>query len=759
MKISTVKLIALLLLIPSIAFSQNYVQMNRVDLRVWNPTSGAVNKWTNGNATGYAEGQTVVHSVRFTQNTTDSKRIDLCLEAFITEPVLQFKYPFISFNQWDDTYAPTVTPDGTTIAINTTSGVISAMNANITSVSTASVANNLCAINELGIQVIFNKIVGNQDAYLFYGGVLGAPGDSLPNGLIINNIPNNRGAASVNANFQTRIRGFQSIFPSTESVDLSQVTVTPGISLTKTVTTADGTCGVDDTNSISVASGTEIKFCFVISNTGQAPLYNVALVDDTLQVDLTDDLTGRTDQDDDSDADDLGVGQIARAEYLYIVSGEIENTATAIGSATESQDTSTVDVYSCGDGEVNPGETCDDGNNTPNDGCSATCQSEYCGNGAVEGNEECDDSNDVDGDGCSASCLSEVCGNGRVDYAEECDDSNTDDGDGCSATCLSEICGNGRVDFEEECDDGNEENGDGCNAYCEIEVCGNEVIDFGEECDDGNGAGGDGCSADCEVEVCGNGRIDYYDQCDDGNTENGDGCSSTCQHEFCGNGIVDFGEECDDGYEQEECEGPCFKQDTLILENELGKEGDQICSLECKILTADCNGVFGGEAKNDRCGVCEGDGNSCLNCTETNITSNQFDLDGSAEQLFSLVKRVNKLILRKGGKTKNNKTFTAKLENEGSFEYNGSWTATWSVQSNIQQCGSLFCVNISHVETFNTIDLHAANLHNLVKKAVKRLRRITGNKKSGKKHLNKAQSLYDAIQAELDGLPKTTSSC
>lgn len=108
MKSLITKFLFILLLFPSIAFSQNYVQMNRVDLRVWNPTSGNTNKWTNGNAKGYAEGQTVAHSVRFTENTTNSRRIDLCLEAFVIEPTAQFKYPFISFSQWDNTYSPTI---------------------------------------------------------------------------------------------------------------------------------------------------------------------------------------------------------------------------------------------------------------------------------------------------------------------------------------------------------------------------------------------------------------------------------------------------------------------------------------------------------------------------------------------------------------------------------------------------------------------------------------------------------------------------
>ncbi|HCF58984.1 MAG TPA: hypothetical protein DFS52_13460, partial [Myxococcales bacterium] len=48
-----------------------------------------------------------------------------------------------------------------------------------------------------------------------------------------------------------------------------------------------------------------------------------------------------------------------------------------------------------------------------------------CGNGTVESGEACDDGNAVDGDGCSADCKStEQCGNGFVDKGEVCDDGN-----------------------------------------------------------------------------------------------------------------------------------------------------------------------------------------------------------------------------------------------------------------------------------------------------------------------------------------------
>jgi cysteine-rich repeat protein len=109
-----------------------------------------------------------------------------------------------------------------------------------------------------------------------------------------------------------------------------------------------------------------------------------------------------------------------------------------------------------------------------------------------------------------------VCGDGHVDAGEQCDDGNTTNGDGCSASCTTETpppphacCGDGHLDAGEQCDDGNTTNGDGCSATCTIELpppppppcCGNGTIDAGEQCDDDNLVDGDGCSATCTLET------------------------------------------------------------------------------------------------------------------------------------------------------------------------------------------------------------------------------------------------------------------
>ena len=258
----------------------------------------------------------------------------------------------------------------------------------------------------------------------------------------------------------------------------------------------------------------------------------------------------------------------------------------------------------CGNGAVEPGETCDDGNPRPGDGCSGLCRTEpnftcpapgmpcqsliVCGDGKVMGSEACDDANVRGGDGCSAVCQVEPghacarpgepctpvvtarCGDGVVNQGEGCDDGGSLGGDGCSATCQrepgwtcampnqqctrDEYCGDGRLNGTEQCDDGNITPGDGCSGTCRSEPF--------FECP----TPGMPCRSTI---VCGDGRVVGDESCDDGNTRAGDGCGADCKAveggwscptasgvggacvmvptDRCGDGRLSFGEYCDDG--------------------------------------------------------------------------------------------------------------------------------------------------------------------------------------------------------------------
>lgn len=138
-------------------------------------------------------------------------------------------------------------------------------------------------------------------------------------------------------------------------------------------------------------------------------------------------------------------------------------------------------VTNCGDGEIGPGEECDDGaaNNLGGyNQCAADCTlGPHCGDAIRQEEEACDygtDGNTGEYGGCAASCqLGPYCGDGLTSNGEACDDGINDGGYGeCAPGCvLGPFCGDGGLQPEhEECDDGNNENRDGCSSACRKEL-------------------------------------------------------------------------------------------------------------------------------------------------------------------------------------------------------------------------------------------------------------------------------------------------
>jgi len=224
-----------------------------------------------------------------------------------------------------------------------------------------------------------------------------------------------------------------------------------------------------------------------------------------------------------------------------------------------------------------------------NDGGIDGSEQIICGNGIVEEGEECDDGNLLDGDGCSPVCTVEdgwacegspsvcenLCGNGTIDSGEQCDGDSLG-GNNCSTIpggytggtlkcnascffdtteCILPSCGNGIIDEGEECDNGeqNSTNG-GCLPNCREAFCGDGYAWEGvEECDDGDTSNNDACLNNCEDASCGDGYVwEDIEECDDGALNSNtlpNACRSDCTSPRCGDGVVDSGEECDDGNE------------------------------------------------------------------------------------------------------------------------------------------------------------------------------------------------------------------
>ena len=126
---------------------------------------------------------------------------------------------------------------------------------------------------------------------------------------------------------------------------------------------------------------------------------------------------------------------------------------------------------------------------------------EACGNGMLECGEGCDDGNQIAGDGCEACrVIPAGCGDGDKTGLEECDDGNTTDGDGCSHECRDRGAAATAPSIAgEDCDDRNHTLRR-LRARLQVRGLRQRRLDCGEECDDGADNGKPGGS--CLPEVC-----------------------------------------------------------------------------------------------------------------------------------------------------------------------------------------------------------------------------------------------------------------
>jgi cysteine-rich repeat protein len=132
---------------------------------------------------------------------------------------------------------------------------------------------------------------------------------------------------------------------------------------------------------------------------------------------------------------------------------------------------------------------------------SCTGTSRQCpGDGVVTAGLPCGN-----GDVCGSQglCL-DTCGNGNVDSGEACDDGNTTLGDGCRPNCTTENCGDGSLDPREQCD-GDPGCSAECRRQCELDAdCPGHTSCVRQRCDDGLCATNPSCNGDaCSEPVTG----------------------------------------------------------------------------------------------------------------------------------------------------------------------------------------------------------------------------------------------------------------
>jgi cysteine-rich repeat protein len=187
----------------------------------------------------------------------------------------------------------------------------------------------------------------------------------------------------------------------------------------------------------------------------------------------------------------------------------------------------------CGNAELEQGETCDDGNTVPGDGCSADCQDEGCiaDTPGYPGTALCDDENGCTVDTCNTQTNS-------CDHVLDCDDGIDCTVDSCGAGNQCENLASNAL-----CNDDNVCTDDVCNVASK--GCLNSAISG--PCDDGLACtSGDACNGG----ICiGSNNCPDGQSCNEntGQCVTGTTTTTTLFPPGCGDGVVTPPEECDDG--------------------------------------------------------------------------------------------------------------------------------------------------------------------------------------------------------------------
>ena len=279
----------------------------------------------------------------------------------------------------------------------------------------------------------------------------------------------------------------------------------------------------------------------------------------------------------------------------------------------------------CGDGFVDVGEECDDGNFVNNDACSNSCKIGFCGDDIIQ---------ELIGEVCDGDILTCTTIDGYVGI-QNCIDVGDLACEGYNKCITTERCGDRIINGNEDCDDGNNVENDLCNNECKLTSCGDGSLQnpngFGinENCDSdsrlcSNGVSYQSCNLACSgygqcvnPSSCNGISVDPGEICDgnyikceinglSGTRSCNDYCSGylECKDEGIDN-IVECGDEQIEG--DEICElgqvGTCVAID--------GRNGLRSCNLDClgfsKCVPQDsCNGI-----QIDSWEICDGNVEQC----------------------------------------------------------------------------------------------------------------------------------------------------
>ncbi len=167
---------------------------------------------------------------------------------------------------------------------------------------------------------------------------------------------------------------------------------------------------------------------------------------------------------------------------------------------------------------------------------------------------------------------------------------------------------------------------------------------------------------------------------------------------------------------------------------------------------ADCFGVLDGSATLDRCGVCNGDGNSCLGCSDVDNSAGLLTLNRSALSIrsasFKAARQLKDDKALRSARRKAKRNFLKNL------------AAITQVPLSVKTCSNNnFCLQTNNVTVLDAVSSGLEDAFAGLRATVGKLKKQTGNKASGKSLLRNGKLALSSGQAALVQVPLTSSSC
>ena len=146
----------------------------------------------------------------------------------------------------------------------------------------------------------------------------------------------------------------------------------------------------------------------------------------------------------------------------------------------------------------------------------------------------------------------------------------------------------------------------------------------------------------------------------------------------------------------------------------------------------DCNDEVFGSAKLDRCGICNGDGQSCLNCDDEVITTTLAEMDnGAAIQADNIKKLANRFVRKK--KTRGARRTSKKLKALAEELRNANWEILSGVPQVSTTCTNRqFCTSVSNQDKLTTYAEGSEELRKVGQKLIRKLSKVISSRKAAR---------------------------